>query len=80
MKNVLRIILVLLLSAAFAAAQDENRKETTIGKERQQQETPAQKPDKKARAEDPRGESWPRTIVPTEKINADTVVSFPADI
>lgn len=25
-------------------------------------------------------EPWPRTFVPTEKIKADTVVSFPADI
>ncbi len=27
-----------------------------------------------------KGEPWPRTFIPSEKINADTVVSFPADI
>lgn len=26
------------------------------------------------------GRVWPRQFVPTEKINADSVVSFPADI
>lgn len=25
-------------------------------------------------------DDWPRTFVPSEKINADSVVSFPADI
>jgi predicted small secreted protein len=28
----------------------------------------------------PRDESWPRPFVPSEKIGADSVVSFPADI
>ena len=26
------------------------------------------------------GKGWPRTFVPSDKINADSIVSFPADI
>ena len=33
-----------------------------------------------SRAELPRDGSWPRPFVPSEKIGADAVVSFPADI
>lgn len=32
------------------------------------------------RQEPPAGSAWPRPFVPTEKINADSVVSFPTDI
>ena len=38
--------------------------------------TPAGKPQPQKTGKEP----WPRTFIPSEKITADSVVSFPADI
>lgn len=39
-----------------------------------------QAPPSKPRPEKTEKEPWPRTFVPSEKITADSAVSFPADI
>ena len=77
MKRISVFFIVLFAAAALAA--------TEPGKDN----GPA-KPQEKARSkpvtvedsreESPGGGSWPRPFVPSEKIGADSVVSFPADI
>lgn len=80
MKKMILIILLLLLSTPGQAARDEDSG-TVSNRENRQQEVPAgQKAENKTRPDSPVDSAWPRTFVPTEKINADTVVSFPADI
>lgn len=75
----INITLVILLSATFAAAEEKSDKQTEQITRQEQKAIPSV-PQKKMKQPTPAGEPWPRTFVPSEKINADTVVSFPADI
>ena len=77
MKRLTVFFLVLFATAALAA--------TEPGKDSGQAE-PGEKAQaapvagENSREESPRGGSWPRPFVPSEKIGADAVVTFPADI
>ena len=74
----LTVFLIALFAAAALAA-------TEPGKDSGQAE-PGEKAQaapvagENSREESPRGGSWPRPFVPSEKIGADAVVTFPADI
>ena len=77
MKRITVFFIVLFAAAALAA--------TEPGKD-SGQDKPAEKARsapitrEDSREESPGGGSWPRPFVPSEKIGADSVVSFPADI
>jgi len=79
MKKLVFIALAIFLSGTFLAAQEKSDKQTDQV-EKQEQRVTEPVPQKKTQQLPPTGEPWPRTFVPSEKINADTVVSFPADI
>jgi len=80
MKKIVVIILLMLLSVPGLAAGEEGA--GTGGKRdaRPQKETAGRKAENQPRQAAQGNATWPRTFVPAEKINADTAVSFPADI
>jgi hypothetical protein len=79
MKKFLCITLAIFLSATALLAREQADRQADQATEKEQKET---KPALQKKTQPPvrKGEPWPRTFVPSEKINADTVVSFPADI
>ena len=79
MKQILPLLLLLFLSTSVQAA-DRKITSDAAGTVKTQQNTDNREEGKKTEPETSREKSWPRTFVPTERINADTVVSFPADI
>jgi hypothetical protein len=77
MKRIIAFFIVLFAAAAMAAAEPKKDSGQAEPEEKAQSapETPAD-----SREELLRDGSWPRPFVPSEKIGADSVVSFPADI
>jgi hypothetical protein len=73
MKRIIVFFFVLFAAAALAAT--EPGKESGPDKDQ-----PAPSTGEDSHEELQRGGSWPRPFVPSEKIGADSVVSFPADI
>jgi len=77
MKRITVFFFVLFAAAALAAT--EPSKDSGQDKPAEKaQPTPSTGGD--SREELQRGGSWPRPFVPSEKIGADSVISFPADI
>ena len=77
MKRISAFFIVLFAAAALAAT--EPGKDSGPDKpEEKAQSAPVTREDR--REESPGGGNWPRSFVPSEKIGADSVVSFPADI
>ncbi|UCD65999.1 MAG: hypothetical protein JSW69_08330 [Deltaproteobacteria bacterium] len=77
MKKMFIFIIIFLAAAAMAATDPE----TDNGKDKPEEKVlpvPAIKEEVQEKSSG--GESWPRPFVPSEKIGADSVVSFPADI
>jgi hypothetical protein len=77
MKRVTVFFIVLFAAAALAATEPDKDSGQAESKEKAQA-APATVED--SREELLRDGSWPRPFVPKEKIGADSVVSFPADI
>jgi len=77
MKRVIVFFIVFLAAAAFAATEPD-KESGQAEREEKAQTAPVTGED--SRAELPGDGSWPRPFVPSEEINADSVVSFPADI
>ena len=77
MKRIVVFFIVFLAAAAFAATEPD-KDSGQAEPEEKAQTAPVTGED--SRAELPRDGSWPRPFVPSEKIGADSVVSFPADI
>jgi hypothetical protein len=77
MKRVAVFFIVLFAAAALAATEPDKDSGQAEPKEKAQA-APATVED--SREELLRDGSWPRPFVPKEKIGADSVVSFPADI
>jgi hypothetical protein len=77
MKKMVIFIIFLLATTAMAATEPVTDKGQDIVEEKAQP-VPAIKEEVQKKSLD--GESWPRPFVPSEKIGADSVVSFPADI
>ncbi len=79
MKKLITLVLIFLLSGSSLAAQaDSDRKPEQ--NEKQVQRVTKPESENKIQPLPSKGEPWPRTFVPSERIKADTVVSFPADI
>ena len=77
MKRIIVFLIVLFTAVALAATEPgEDRGQAEP--EEKAQAAPANGEDSREKLQ--RGESWPRPFVPKEKIGADSVVSFPADI
>jgi hypothetical protein len=84
MKRLYLTMAVLLAATALAPAQPgENPGDTDRAAERdsarREEKSASDSPDIREQVP-PDGSTWPRTFVPTEKINADSAVSFPTDI
>ena len=77
MKRIIVFIIVLVAAAALAAAEPD--KENGPDEPAENVRTAPVSEDGK-QPEQQTGGSWPRPFVPSEKISADSVVSFPADI
>ena len=67
-----------LLAATAMAAKEPGRDGGRDAKEDKVQPPPAAKGD--VQEKPARDNNWPRPFIPSEKIGADSVVSFPADI
>lgn len=81
MKKILYpVIFFLLVSAPALTATEEGAGTDNSRETRQPKEEAAPKEEHRVRPPAAVDTVWPRTFVPSEKINADTVVSFPADI
>ena len=80
MKSCFSFILTLILTVTLGVGQADTGKRTQqppkVNKITPQNSVPVRQPQPKKTEEEP----WPRTFVPSEKITADSVVSFPADI
>jgi hypothetical protein len=81
MKPCNTFICTLLLAVTLGVGQEGTAQRTpqqtpNINKTTSQNLTPATTPQPKKTKK----ELWPRTFIPSEKITADSVVSFPADI
>jgi hypothetical protein len=72
------VFFIVLFAAAALAATEPDKDSRQAEPEEKAQSAPATGKD--SREELLRSGSWPRPFVPTEKIGADSVVSFPADI
>ena len=72
------VIIFFLLTAAAMAASEPGTDGGQDIQEENVQPVPATK--NEVHEKSPRDESWPRPFIPSEKIGADSVVSFPADI
>ena len=77
MKKLAMVIIIVFVTGIFDTAPAESDKKS--GQDDAQKQQVAE-PAKKPQPQPSQAEPWPRTFVPTEKIKADTVVSFPADI
>jgi hypothetical protein len=77
MKKLVMIIILLLAAAAMAATEPGTEGEKDV-QEENVQSVPAIKAEVNEKS--PRDENWPLPFIPSEKIGADSVVSFPADI
>jgi hypothetical protein len=72
------VFLIVLFAAAALAATEPDKDSGQVEPEENAQSAPVTRED--SREELLRDGSWPRPFVPSEKIGADSVVSFPADI
>ena len=72
------VFFIVLFAAAALAATEPDKDNGPAKPEEQARSAPVTADD--SREESPGGGSWPRPFVPSEKIGADSVVSFPADI
>ena len=72
------VFFIVLFAAAALAATEPGKDSGSDTPEEKAQSAPVTGED--SREELLRGGSWPRPFVPSEKIGADLVVSFPADI
>ena len=70
------LVLAVTLSIGQADTGEKKSQTPSANKITPQNPIPTSKPQPKK----PEKELWPRTFVPSEKITADSVVSFPADI
>lgn len=70
------IILAVTLGVGQADTGKRVPQSPSVNKVTPQNKVPVSKPPPKMTDKEP----WPRTFVPSEKITADSVVSFPADI
>jgi hypothetical protein len=77
MKRITAFFIVLFAAAAMAATEPD-KDNGQAEPEEKAQSAPVTGAD--SREELLRSGSWPRPFVPSEKIGADSVVSFPADI
>ena len=77
MKRMLVIFIFFIAAAAMAATEPETDGGQDVQEEKVQ---PVPAIEAEVHEKSPRHESWPRPFVPSEKIGADSVVSFPADI
>ena len=77
MKRIIVFIFVLVAAAALAASEPGKNNGQDKPAEKVQ---PSPVTGGDSRQEQQRSGSWPRPFVPSEKIGADSVVSFPADI
>lgn len=72
------VFFIILFAATALAATEPDKDSGQAKPEEKAQSAPVTGEDN--REELLRGGSWPRPFVPSEKIGADSVVSFPADI
>ena len=77
MKRII-IFLIVLFAAAALAATEPDKDSGQAEPEEKVQAAPASGED--SQEELLRDGSWPRPFIPSEKVGADSVVSFPADI
>ena len=78
MKRFFIIFIVVFLAAAAIAATEPGKDNGRPAYDEEVQATP--ETGSESREEQIRDGSWPRPFVPTDKISADSVVSFPGDI
>jgi hypothetical protein len=80
MKPYCSVIITLLLAVTLGIGQADTSKQKpqTPGANTIKPQNPI--PASKSQPQKAKKELWPRTFVPSEKITADSVVSFPADI
>ena len=76
--NKIIILFIFLLSAAALAATEPGTDSSQDRQDEKVQPGPAAREEVINKLS--RDESWPRPFIPSEKIGADSVVSFPADI
>ena len=72
------VFFIIFFAAAALAATEPDKDSGQAEPEEKAQAAPAT--GEESKEELLRGGSWPRPFVPSEKIGADSVVSFPADI
>ncbi len=72
------VFFIVLFAAAALAATEPGKDSGPDQPEEKGRSAPVTGED--SREELQRGGSWPRLFIPSEKIGADSVVSFPADI
>ena len=72
------VFFIILFAAAALAATEPDKDSGQAKPEEKAQTAPATVED--SREELLRDGSWPRPFIPSEKVGADSVVSFPADI
>ena len=72
------VFFIILFAAAALAATEPDKDSGQAEPEEKAQTAPATGED--SREELRRDGSWPRPFIPSEKVGADSVVSFPADI
>ena len=77
MKKMVIIFIFLLTAAAMAASEPGTDGGQDIQEEKIQ---PVPVTKDEVHEKSPRDKSWPLPFIPSEKIGADSVVSFPADI
>ena len=77
MKKIFITLIFLLAANALAATAPETDRGQVIIEEKNQ---PVPAASENVQEKSQRDKSWPRPFVPSEKIGADSVVSFPADI
>jgi hypothetical protein len=74
-----RIFLTILLFTAMAQAATTPAVETEL-RPKQEKTRPAPQNEQETIKKPQQDQQWPQPFVPSEKIGADAVVSFPADI
>ena len=80
MKHCRSVIITIILSVTLevGVADTSKRAPQQEGVKKVTPQSPTQSTKRGLKKKDT--EPWPRTFIPTEKITADSVVSFPADI
>ncbi len=73
---IVTFLLAVTLGAAEAGSADKTPQAPEVNIVTPQKLTPAGRPQPQKTGKEP----WPRTFIPSEKITADSVISFPADI